>query len=84
MHFIDKYNAFYSLYANEVAKKTKKETLQRNEGKVVSTGYLSTVIEYKFTADKRVIYKNCGVRVWLGFLHILMWEMAISFIFGIF
>ena len=51
--------------------KKQKETLQRNEGKVVSTGYLSTVIEYRFTADDRVIYKNCGLRVWLGFLHFL-------------
>ena len=84
LHFINRYNAFYSLYANEVAKKTVKETLQRNESKVVSTGYLSTVIEYKFTADNRVIYKNCGLKVWLGFLHILTWEMAISFISGIF
>ena len=84
LHFINRYNAFYSLYANEVAKKTVKETLQRNESKVVSTGYLSIVIEYKFTADNRVIYKNCGLKVWLGFLHILTWEMAISFISGIF
>ena len=80
LHFINRYNAFYSLYANEVAKKTVKETLLRNE----STGYLSTVIEYKFTADNRVIYKNCGLKIWLGFLHILTWEMAISFISGIF
>ena len=84
LHFINRYNAFYSLYANEVAKKTVKETLQRNESKVVSTGYLSTVIEYKFTTDNMVIYKNCGVKVWLGFLHILTWKMAISFISGIF
>ena len=71
MHFIDKYNAFYSLYANEVAKKNKKETLQRKkEGKVVSTGYISTLTEHKFTADDRVIYKNCGLRVWFHFFNV--------------